>query len=179
MLILLPNNAAPAVAARLNGLKDELEFRAAGGRAMRPRSKVIEYAATGDAQASSAALREALAEHLQAAWVVSLSDSGAATLADVIRDAGKRSKVRLIAFDQSEEALAAIEAGRVHAAVTRDPFELGYMTVTWLANLCRSDELGLPMPGRGQANMPSEIVHRRNLAQYRANLMAQRNLPQG
>jgi len=183
ILALVPKDAGGAIAERLRGLEESLRMQVDGdGRTMFSRMHVIEYevAVQGGAKASAAAaLRTALNAYPHATWVVSLASSGAAALVDVLVGAGKLGQVRLVTFDQSEETLAAIEAGRIHAAVAQDPFELGYTAVNWLACLCRSNELGLPSPGKGQANIRPQIVHRENVAQFRAHQLIHRAPPHG
>jgi ribose transport system substrate-binding protein len=81
-------------------------------------------------------------------------------------------RVQFITFDNSEEALAAVETGDVCAVISENAFDQGYQAVQHLASICRGNAWRRPKPGCGQVNVPVSIVRRGNVAEYRAHLLA-------
>ena len=53
----------------------------------------------------------------------------------------------MIAFDEQEETLAAIQAGHVHGTVVQNPYQYGYESVRVLAALSRGDRSVIPVGG--------------------------------
>lgn len=60
----------------------------------------------------------------------------------------------MIAFDEDDQTLAAIQSGTIHVTVVQNPYEYGYQSVVLMNQLANGDESGLAdgafkeVPGR-------------------------------
>ncbi len=58
--------------------------------------------------------------------IFSANEPGAIGAAQALRAAGKAGQVKLVAFDTSEEEIAALKEGVIQALMVQDPFKMGY-----------------------------------------------------
>jgi ribose transport system substrate-binding protein len=113
-----------------------------------------------------------LSEHPDVACFVGMTARHGPILLEVLKELGKLGQIKLITFDDAEETLAGIEDGHIYATVAQDPYKYGYEAVSTLASLCRGDESGLPVVGRGSIFVDAEPIRRDNLDEFRARLKA-------
>jgi ABC-type sugar transport system substrate-binding protein len=179
LVVLLSRFADSEMQDKLQGFEDAL--RSLSGSESAPRQRpweVVELIEDhGDAHQAVIQLRDALAEHPDLSAVVCLHEGSVSLLTRFLSQAGKSSQVQLITFDQSEETLEAIAAGRVHAAIAQDAYQIGYSTIAWLARFCRSDANGLPARGQGAVSVRATVVRSDNVDRFRSYLSAPANLP--
>jgi hypothetical protein len=163
--------AGPAVNERLAGLDDQLRLRNRQLKTNEPPWQLISMAVDPSELASAARkLEDVLRSSLRQVCVVSLGDGRLEELKGLLTLAGDGGRAKAIVFDQSREAIEAIAAGRVSAAIVSDPFELGHETIAMLDRLCRSQPMGLPSGGRGSVYLPAHVVDARNVERFRSRL---------
>jgi ABC-type sugar transport system substrate-binding protein len=99
--------------------------------------------------------------------VVDLTGEPAVELIEAVQSASAQSMPRLVTTDQSESALAAVEAGKIYAIVGHDYRGYGYHAAARLASLCRTNEFGLPVAGHGRLSVQPICVRRHDAHEHR------------
>jgi ribose transport system substrate-binding protein len=56
-----------------------------------------------------------------------------AIIASTVRESARAEKPAIVAFDEEEELLKAVQEGLVHATVVQKPFEFGYQSIRLLS----------------------------------------------
>jgi len=123
-------------------------------------------------------MREAASLYPDATCIVDLGDraqgrSSIAALATTAVAAG----VKLVTFDRSDAALAAVDAGSVYAVIGDDPYQQGYQAIDRLANFCREGEMSFPARGRGHVNVPASVVRQHAAAELGVQRRTARRMP--
>jgi ribose transport system substrate-binding protein len=94
---------------------------------------------------------------------------------EALADGEKLGKVQVVAFDEFEPTLKAIEAGNVFATIVQDEYRYGFESVRLLAEMSRAEKLDLPVAGSGSNYLPCMAVTKENIAEYRNKLTARRD----
>jgi ribose transport system substrate-binding protein len=68
-------------------------------------------------------------------------------IADAVKAAGKKGKVKVICFDEDWSTLSSVRDGTIQATVVQKPFEFGYQSVKLLSALARGDKVDIPENG--------------------------------
>ena len=170
VIVLVDDATRGAGASRRHGFRESLRDHTS-------RLELVEtYEDFGHLGLCARNMRRAASQHPDVTCIVDLGDranrSSIAVLASIAEDTG----VKLITFDRSDAALAAVEAGRVFAVIGDDPFQQGYQAVDRLANFCREGEMSFPAPGRGQVNVPASVVRQRGPVGLDAQRRASRRM---
>lgn len=87
---------------------------------------------------------------------------------DAVREANKLDQIKIVAFDEDEQTLQAIEDGEMYGTVVQNPYRYGYESVRVLAALARGDESVIPEGGF--LNIPARQIRKDNVAEFRAEL---------
>jgi ABC-type sugar transport system substrate-binding protein len=117
-------------------------------------------------------MRAALSRHPDASCVVDLGCWTDRTSIATLAATARKRAMKFVTFDQSDAALAAVEAGEIYAVIRDNPFMQGYQAVERLAQFLRGGALALPIQGRGHINVPATVVRQENLANFRAQASA-------
>jgi ribose transport system substrate-binding protein len=80
-------------------------------------------------------VEDALARHADLALLVGLWSYNGPAMAGAVRASTRAQKPVIIAFDEEEETLKAVEDGAVYATIVQRPFEFGYQSVKALKDL--------------------------------------------
>jgi ribose transport system substrate-binding protein len=111
---------------------------------------------------------DALKAHPDAKCIVGLWSYSADVALGGIESSGRKSgEVKVIAFDESPETQAGIEAGTVQASILQDQYRIGYESIRSLASTVRGLEQGGPS-GPRVINTAVHVLRRDNLDDYRA-----------
>jgi ABC-type sugar transport system substrate-binding protein len=96
-------------------------------------------------------------------------DAAAAESALAILAQQPRSKCPpvIAAFAPIAVTLDAIENGRIYAAISDDPYRIGYAAVAKIDKLCNCGEDHLPVPGYGSICVNHEVVQKTTLPDFR------------
>ena len=136
-----------------------------------PKFEVVGYFAdNGNSERCATIIRDTLAEHPDLTCFVGMTARSGPVLLKVLGETDKLGQIKVIAFDDANETLDGIEAGHIYATVAQDPYKYGYEAVATLAALCRGDETGLPVVGKGSIYMHAEPIKQENLGEFRARL---------
>ncbi len=180
IIVLVDNAAEGAGSVRLKSFRNVLTANDADIQRHGPsrRFEICEcFQDYGHAGLCARNLRLAATRYPDAVCVVDLGvrteRSTVVPLASIARAAG----MKLITFERSEPALAAVEAGDVFALIGDDPFAEGYQAVHRLASFGREGRSSLPVAGRGSVNLPACVVRADNVAAYRAQRLMRRSMP--
>jgi ribose transport system substrate-binding protein len=98
--------------------------------------------AKGKAQAE-----EAIAKYPDLDGMVGLFAYNPPLMLEALKSADKLGKIQLIAFDEDDGTLQAIQDGHCIGTVVQDPYRYGYESVRILAGLARGDKSVLPPNG--------------------------------
>lgn len=79
-----------------------------------------------DTAKAVAAVEDMMTAHPKLAGVFAANEAAAIGAAQAIETAGRAGEVMLVAFDASEEEIAALERGTIQALIVQSPFRMGY-----------------------------------------------------
>ena len=89
---------------------------------------------------------------------------------EAVKGAGKQDSVKVVAFDESEGTLQAIEDGTCHGTIVQNPYKYGYESIRILAGLARGDKSVLPQDG--VLYIPHRVVKKDNVREFWDDLKA-------
>ena len=121
-------------------------------------------------------IAEALKAHPEVKCIVGLWSYSAGVALGGIEQAGKTGQIKVIAFDESPETQAGIEAGTVQASILQDQYRIGYEAVRILAATVRGLEQRGPL-GPRMTHMPIYVLTRENLEDFREQNRIRRPAP--
>ena len=112
-------------------------------------------------------ISDAIKAHPETKCIVALWSYSAGVALGGIEQAGKSGQIKVIAFDESPETQAGIEAGTVQASILQDQYRIGYESVRVLAATVRGLEQRGPT-GPRLIYMPVNILRQDNIQDLRA-----------
>ncbi len=83
---------------------------------------------------------------------------------NAVKDAGKLSQVKIIAFDEEDETLAGVKDGAIYATVVQQPFEFGYQAIKLMAQYAKGDKSMIPA-GK-QIFVPTLVIKRDSVGEF-------------
>jgi len=91
--------------------------------------------------------QDALVVHPDLACLVGLWSYNGPAILSGVQASGQLGKVKIVCFDEEDEALRGVQEGRIAGTIVQQPFEFGYQSVKLLAALAADDRLsGRPQP---------------------------------
>ena len=114
-------------------------------------------------------VRRALEEHPDLDGMAALYGYNGPVCLEALEEADKLGQIKLVAFDEDEKLLDAIEAGYAYATVVQAPFQYGYEAIRILTELTQN-ETAVPYASRGVVYLPCQSVTAENLAEFRSTL---------
>jgi ribose transport system substrate-binding protein len=87
-------------------------------------------------------IEDALARYPDLVLTVGLWSYNGPCLAGAIRESARAKKPLIVAFDEEEETLKAIEEGLISATIVQKPFEFGYQSM----KILKESKEGKPVP---------------------------------
>ena len=120
---------------------------------------------------------DALKAHPDVNCIVALwSYSAEVALGGIERSGKGPGQVKVIAFDESPQTQAGIEAGTVQASIVQDQYRIGYESVRILASTVRGLEQGGPQ-GPRMIYLPVQVLRQDNLESFRDQKRVRRLAP--
>ena len=104
-----------------------------------------------------AAAENILTAHPDLAGIFASSELSSTGAALALKSRGLAGKVKLVAFDASEDMIEDLKAGAIDALVVQDPFQMGFEAVKTLV-----DKLHGESPPK-RIDMPARVVHKTDL----------------
>ena len=108
--------------------------------------------------------QDALVAHSDLACLVGLWSYNGPALVNGVRDAGKLGQVKIVCFDEEEEALQGVKDGYISGTIVQQPFEFGYQSVKLLMALAKGDKSVIP-PNK-QLIIPVRTITRENVDEF-------------
>lgn len=87
-------------------------------------------------------------------------------LCSAVKEAGKKGKVQIVAFDQETDTMNGIKDGTVYGTVVQQPYLFGKQSVEMLAKLAQGDKSSIP-PSK-LIIVPTQAIKKNNLDKYMA-----------
>jgi ABC-type sugar transport system substrate-binding protein len=104
------------------------------------------------------------------AFIVAFDSQSAESALKVLAARSESRRIPIIAFEPNQAIFAAIDDGRVCAAIFDDPYRTGFAAIQCLNNYRRAEITSLPSPGHGSCTLVSEVVRKENLADIRRRI---------
>ncbi len=113
---------------------------------------------------------DALTAHPDIKCMVGLFAYNPPNILEALRGAGKLGEVQVVAFDEDNATLQAIEDGHCFGTVVQDPYHYGFESVRVLAALARGDESVIPKGGF--MDIPARKITQENVTEFWTELKA-------
>lgn len=124
-----------------------------------------------DRTKARANVEDTIVKHKDIAGLVGLWSYNGPAIAEAVRAAGVKGKVKVICFDEDPSTLSAVKEGIVQATIVQKPFEFGYQSVKILAALARSEDAEIP---EGKCiDTGVRVIDKSNVAEFEATLKEQ------
>jgi len=108
--------------------------------------------------------QDALVTHPDLACLVGLWSYNGPSILSGVRDSGKLGQVKIVCFDEEDEALQGIRDGYIAGTIVQQPFEFGYQSVKMLVALAKGDRSVIP-PSK-QLFIPVKTITRENVDEF-------------
>ena len=100
-----------------------------------------------DRSKAKANAEDTLSRHPDLAAMVGLFAYNAPLALEALKQAGRVGDVQIVAFDEADQTLQAIQDGHIYGTVVQDPYRYGYESIRVLSHLARGDRSVLPQGG--------------------------------
>ena len=87
---------------------------------------------------------------------------------EVLKEAGKLNKIKIIGFDEDPITLGGVKEGSIVGTVVQQPYEFGYQSMTKLAQVVKGDRSAIP--ATHQIFIPTQIISQANVDEFRTKL---------
>jgi ribose transport system substrate-binding protein len=108
--------------------------------------------------------QDALVTHPDLACLVGLWSYNGPSILSGVRDSGQVGQVKIICFDEEEEALQGVKDGYIAGTIVQQPFEFGYQSVKMLVALAKGDRSVIP--ANKQLFIPVKTITRENVDEF-------------
>ncbi len=121
---------------------------------------------------AKANVNDTLIQNPEVECLVGLWSYNGPAILHALKDAGKLGKIKVVCFDEEQDALQGVRDGYIYASVVQQPFEFGYQAMHLLAGLVRGDASKIP-PDK-QIIIPTRIIKQNNAAEFMKQIDALR-----
>jgi len=87
---------------------------------------------------------------------------------EVLKEAGKLDKIRIIGFDEDPITLGGVKEGSIVGTVVQQPFEWGYQGMKLMAKYIDGDKSGIP--ANGIIIVPGKVIDKSNVDDFMASM---------
>ncbi len=94
---------------------------------------------------------------------------------EAVRQAGRSGEIAIVAFDEADETLQAIQNGEIYGTVVQDPYRYGYESVRVLSAVAAGDRSVIP-PG-GFLDIPARQIRRDSVDEFWTDLKSKLSEP--
>lgn len=113
-------------------------------------------------------VQDTLTKYPDVACLVGLWSYNGPEIYNAVKEAGKAGQVKIVCFDQEDEALAGVKDGTIFATVVQQPYEFGRQCMILMTKYLRGDHSVIP-PSK-QIFIPTMAVTSANIDQYTKDL---------
>ena len=117
---------------------------------------------------AKAQAQDAVAKYDDLGCMVGLFAYNPPLMLDAVREAGKVGKIKIVAFDEHDRSLQAINDKEIYGTVVQNPYKYGYESVRVLAGLARGDSSVIPE--NKILYIPARQIRNNNVAAFQAEL---------
>ena len=107
---------------------------------------------------------DTLVKYSDVAGLVGLWSYNGPAILNAVKDAGKVGQIKIVCFDEEDEALAGVKSGAIFATVVQQPFEFGHQSVQLMAKYLGGDHSVVP-PSK-QIFVPTLIIKKDNVDEF-------------
>ncbi|MHC4123406.1 MAG: substrate-binding domain-containing protein, partial [Planctomycetota bacterium] len=100
--------------------------------------------------------------------LVGLCGCNGPSILSAVKDAGKQNKVKIVCFDEYDDALQGVMDGYIHGTVVQQPYKFGYLSVKILAALAKGDKSMIPESKI--IDVPVKVIKKQNVKEFWDNL---------
>jgi ribose transport system substrate-binding protein len=87
---------------------------------------------------------------------------------EVLKEAGKLDKIKIIGFDEDPITLGGVKEGSIVGTVVQQPFEWGYQGMKLMAKVIEGDKSGVP--ANGIIIVPGKVIEKSNVDDFMAQM---------
>jgi ribose transport system substrate-binding protein len=87
---------------------------------------------------------------------------------EVLKEAGKLDKIKIIGFDEDPITLGGVKEGKIVGTVVQQPFEWGYQGMKLMASYIQGDKSGVP--ANGIIIVPGKVIEQSNVDEFMASM---------
>jgi ribose transport system substrate-binding protein len=87
---------------------------------------------------------------------------------EVLKEAGKLDKIKIIGFDEDPITLGGVKEGSIVGTVVQQPFEWGYQGMKLMAKYIEGDKSGIP--ANGIIIVPGKVIDKANVDDFMASM---------
>ncbi len=87
---------------------------------------------------------------------------------EVLKEAGKLGKIKIIGFDEDPITLGGVKEGSIVGTVVQQPFEWGYQGMKLMAKYIEGDKSGIP--ANGVIIVPGKVIDKSNVDDFMAQM---------
>jgi len=121
---------------------------------------------------AKANVNDTLIKHPEVECFVGLWSYNGPAILHALKDAGKLGKIKVICFDEEQDALQGILDGYIYASVVQQPYEFGYQAMHLLAGMVKGDTSKIP--ANQQIIIPTRVIKQEDAAQFMKQIEALR-----
>ena len=107
---------------------------------------------------------DTLVKYSDVVGLVGLWSYNGPAILNAVKDAGKVGQVKIVCFDEEDEALAGVKSGAIYATVVQQPYEFGHQSVQLMAKYLGGDHSVVP-PSK-QIFVPTLIIKKDNVDEF-------------
>jgi len=111
---------------------------------------------------------DALVKTSDIAALVGLWSYNGPAILSAVEDAHKVGKVKIVCFDEEEDTLAGVKAGKIYATVVQQPYQFGYQGVKLMNDIVKGDMKGIP--ASKQIIIPTQAIKQANVDKFKSDL---------
>ena len=113
---------------------------------------------------------DAIVKYPNLGCMVGLFSYNPPAILEALAGADRLGKIKVVAFDEEDPTLQAIQDGTCFGTVVQDPYNYGYKSVELLAKLARGDKSLLPTNPERFIDIPARIIKQENVGEFWAKL---------
>ena len=109
-------------------------------------------------------VEDTLTAHPEINCMVSFYSYNTPRIYEVLKEAGKLDKIRIIGFDEDPITLGGVKEGNIVGTVVQQPFEWGYQGMKLMAKYIEGDKSGVP--ANGIIIVPGKVIDKTNVDDF-------------
>ncbi len=126
-----------------------------------------------DRAKAKANVEDIIASHADIKGLIGLFAYNPPAILEAVQQSGKAAQIKVFGFDEAEETLKAIEAGKCEGTIVQNPYQYGYESIRVLKALSQNDRSLIPE--NRFINIPAKKITRANVTEFWKDLQSKLN----